>query len=86
MISDFAERFDQKLDEFHAALSGGDFEELSKLAHWLKGTGGTIGFPVITEKAAVLEQLVLDNPETRLDEISAAIETLVELEQRLARC
>ncbi len=86
MVSDFAERFDQKLDEFHAALSGGDFEELSKLAHWLKGTGGTIGFPIITEKAAVLEQLVLDNPETRLDEISAAIETLVELEQRLARC
>ena len=86
MVSDFAERLDEKLDEFHAALSGGNFEELAKLAHWLKGTGGTIGFPIITEKAVVLEQLVLDNPETRLDEISAAIETLVELEQRLARC
>ena len=86
MVSDFAERFDQKLDEFHAALSGGNFEELAKLAHWLKGTGGTIGFPVITEKAAVLEQLLIDSPETRLDEISAAIDTLVGLEQRLARC
>ena len=86
MVSDFAERLDEKLDEFHAALSGGNFEELAKLAHWLKGTGGTIGFPIITEKAVVLEQLVLDNPETRLDEISAAIDTLVELEQRLARC
>ena len=86
MVSDFAERFDEKLDDFRAAMNGGNFEELAKLAHWLKGTGGTIGFPIITEKAAVLEQLVLDTPETRLDEISAAIDTLVELEQRLARC
>ena len=85
LVTEFAEHLDQKLDEFHAALNSHDFQELAKLAHWLKGTGGTIGFPVITEKAAVLEQLTLDNPETRLDEISAAIETLVQLEQRLVR-
>ncbi len=84
MVADFAERLDEKIDEFHTALKRHDFEELAKLAHWLKGTGGTIGFDVLTEKATDLEQLALNDPENRIDEISTAIETIVELEQRIA--
>ena len=84
MVADFAERLDEKIDAFQAALKCHDFVELAKLAHWLKGTGGTIGFDVLTEEASNLEKLSLDDPESRIDEISSAIETIVELEQRIA--
>ena len=38
------------------ALESGRFEDLAKLAHWLKGSGGTLGFNDFTEPAAELEQ------------------------------
>jgi len=84
IVADFANRLDEKLVEFQAALDCQDFGQLAKLAHWLKGTGGTIGFAVLTEEAAHLEQIVLDRPEERIDEISEAIETLMQLEQRIS--
>ena len=51
MVADFAGRLEGKIEEFHAALNSHDWEKLAQLAHWLKGTGGTIGFDVFTEKA-----------------------------------
>ena len=34
-----------------------DLTQLAKLAHWLKGSGGTAGFDDFTAPAAELEQL-----------------------------
>jgi len=84
MIADFVKRFNEKLDEFHNALNCCDFQKIAELAHWLKGTGGTLGFNILTEEAASLEKLLLDNPENRIEAIAEAIETLVMLEQRIS--
>ncbi len=84
IVTDFAKRLDQKLDGFRAALNCRDFQQLAELAHWLKGTGGTLGFDVFTEEAAHLETLSLNTPEERIAEISDAIETIARLEQRIA--
>ena len=84
MVNDFAARLNQKIEEFLAALNCRDFEKLAQLAHWLKGTGGTIGFDEFTEKAGHLEKLALDHPEERIVEITEAIETIIRLEARLA--
>jgi HPt (histidine-containing phosphotransfer) domain-containing protein len=53
----FIERLDGQLDAMEAARKAGDFDELAKLAHWLKGSGGTVGFDDFTEPAKHLEQL-----------------------------
>jgi HPt (histidine-containing phosphotransfer) domain-containing protein len=37
------------------AHSDRDMEALAKLAHWLKGAGGTVGFDVFNEPASELE-------------------------------
>ena len=37
------------------AWAQGNFAELAVLAHWLKGSGGTIGFDEFTEPAKTLE-------------------------------
>ncbi|MDR4488213.1 MAG: Hpt domain-containing protein [Nitrospirales bacterium] len=38
-----------------AAYSSRDFDALAKLAHWLKGAGGTVGFDEFFEPARELE-------------------------------
>lgn len=44
-----------KLSAMHLAAAQQDHQELANLAHWLKGSGGTCGFPQFTRSAAELE-------------------------------
>jgi len=79
VVSDFRDRLIQKLACMRGALTLGDFVELGKLAHWLKGSGGTVGFPVLSERAARLQDAVR---EQSVRNTSAA---LTELEALAAR-
>ncbi len=56
-IGKFVERLDGKLEQMDVAWAQRDYAELAALAHWLKGSGGTIGFDDITEPAKNLEML-----------------------------
>jgi HPt (histidine-containing phosphotransfer) domain-containing protein len=56
IVSSFVPRLIQKLDDMDDALRQCDFHELAELSHWLKGAGGTVGFPQFTEPAASLER------------------------------
>lgn len=35
-----------------------DWEAMGRIAHWLKGAGGTVGFPLLSARAAELEQAI----------------------------
>jgi CheY-like chemotaxis protein len=56
---DIAESFLQKLDEqldlVERLLISAKFAEIAQVAHWLKGSGGTAGFPDFTEPSRALE-------------------------------
>ena len=56
-IGKFVERLDGKLEQMDVAWAQRDYAELAALAHWLKGSGGTIGFDDFTEPAKNLEML-----------------------------
>ena len=56
IIEEFLETLETKLAEMEAAWDQGDFENLERLAHWLKGAGGTVGLRCFTEPAISLEQ------------------------------
>jgi HPt (histidine-containing phosphotransfer) domain-containing protein len=62
------------------ALEKDDFDELGRLTHWLKGTGGTIGFAILSEQAAGLQQRI-DQRSTH--EIAAALEELESMAARI---
>jgi CheY-like chemotaxis protein len=51
----FAGRLDEQLAAMELALRAGDFTELTALAHWLKGAGGTVGYDAFTVPARTLE-------------------------------
>jgi len=54
-VDDFVVRCLDRAEEFHEALDSGDYEALASVAHWLKGSGGTVGFSEFLEPAAALE-------------------------------
>jgi len=54
-VDDFILRCQERVPEFHAAFEAGDYAEVASLAHWLKGSGGTLGFDEFLEPALGLE-------------------------------
>jgi len=58
-----------------------DLPELGRLAHWLKGAAGTVGFPAFTRPAKQLGALVRDE---KIDEIEVVVAELLELGHRAA--
>jgi len=80
IVAEFVERLRQQLTAMQQALKREDFQELSRLAHWLKGAGGTAGFPAFTQPARELETLARDQ---QCDQIEAALAELLQLSQRI---
>jgi len=56
IVIPFVEGLSDRLRKMQEQLRSGDFEGLRTLAHQLKGSGGGHGFPILSEKAAHLEQ------------------------------
>ena len=59
IILDFIPQIEAKLQEMESAISNESFDELSKLAHWLKGAGGTCGFNELYAPSLELENAAL---------------------------
>ncbi|WP_028869252.1 ATP-binding protein [Psychromonas arctica] len=57
----FVLRLDEKIILMNDSLSQEDFATLADLAHWLKGSAGTIGFHDFTEPAIKLEASANEN-------------------------
>ena len=73
-------RLEEKLEAMQASWEARDFEELAKLAHWLKGSAGMVGFDAFGEPAATLELLAKERKES---EIEASILELRRLADRI---
>ncbi len=79
-LEKFVIRLTAKLEAMEACFEAADFEQLSDLAHWLKGAAGTVGFDAFTDPAEALERLAR---ERRDDEIEPVLERLGELLERI---
>jgi HPt (histidine-containing phosphotransfer) domain-containing protein len=55
MIHDFVGRLPEQLAAMRDALAEVRYEDLRRLAHTLKGSGGSYGYPALTETAAIIE-------------------------------
>jgi signal transduction histidine kinase/CheY-like chemotaxis protein/HPt (histidine-containing phosphotransfer) domain-containing protein len=55
IVVSFLDTLDLKLSALQKAWDSGDNAELSRLAHWLRGAGGTVGFGCFTNPAHDLE-------------------------------
>ena len=57
IVSKFAGRLRDRLDQSRQALGAGDFDELGQFGHWLAGSAGMMGYDGLTEPARELEVL-----------------------------
>ncbi|MGR8921719.1 MAG: ATP-binding protein, partial [Gammaproteobacteria bacterium] len=55
-INKFIDGLPARFDDARAALAANDAGALAAFGHWLKGAGGTVGYGVFTQPAAVFEQ------------------------------
>jgi CheY-like chemotaxis protein/HPt (histidine-containing phosphotransfer) domain-containing protein len=55
IVRKFAARLHQQLDLTRTAFEGGDLPEVERLAHWLAGAAGTVGYDAFTEPAREME-------------------------------
>jgi len=56
LVSRFVERLREQLGEMKNAVTESRYDDLANLAHWLKGSAGSVGLMAFTEPAAELEQ------------------------------
>ncbi|MCE5266518.1 MAG: response regulator [Planctomycetaceae bacterium] len=81
IVEEFIPRLQEQLSAIQDALDHDDLPEIGRLAHWLKGAAGTVGFPAFTQPAKRLGTLAKDQ---QCDQIEAIVAELLELGQRVA--
>ena len=55
LVAEFVGRLDERLAEMRLAADAGQWDELRRLAHQMKGAGGSYGYPELTRLAGELE-------------------------------
>jgi HPt (histidine-containing phosphotransfer) domain-containing protein len=60
VVLDFLKMLQAELPNFGQAIAQRRFDELARLAHWLKGTGGTMGYVELSRVAERLESCAAD--------------------------
>ncbi len=80
IVEEFVAWLPGQLEAMRAAWRDGDLAALARLAHSLKGTGGTAGFDAFTELARDLEQMAKAG---RSDPIEDAINTIENVASRI---
>ncbi len=76
IVCDFVPVLNSKIREMKESMAACDLEQLAHLAHWLKGAGGTVGFPEFYQPALDLESAARDHHESVLADCVAQIEAL----------
>lgn len=75
----FVDSAEKRLAEMQNAARESDYRQLARLAHWLKGSGGSAGYPMLTEQAIELEHGAL---QANVDTIRSGIEEIESLIRR----
>lgn len=74
IVLGFADKLRSEVEELQAAWKQRDLEAVGRIAHWLKGAAGTMGFRDFTEPGLKLMNLARDE---QIDQIEPAIRELV---------
>jgi CheY-like chemotaxis protein len=72
----FVKQVPAKLGDIRRAWRARDFGTLALVAHWLKGSGGTAGFPDFTAPAKLLEELAKSRTADQIEHVIAQLEQL----------
>ena len=78
IVARFLPRLDEEMAALRTALEAERMEDVARIAHWLKGSAGNVGFGAFTKPAERLERRARANDADGTGRELALIETLVE--------
>ena len=78
ILDEFVAGLPQTAGAMAQALSRSDLPELARLAHRLKGAGGSYGYPLLSERAAELEDAAKAEDPSRAAQALARLESVVD--------
>jgi len=78
IVEGFLVRLHEQRDEVRLAYAQADWTKVAEIGHWLRGSGGTIGFSCFTEPATRLEQLATTRQTEQLDRVIEEISALID--------
>jgi len=76
IVEKFIEKLDEELEFMSKLLEQADWNALKDKAHWLKGSGGTVGFKCLFEPAKALEQAAVNSDSALATSLMDEIEQL----------
>lgn len=82
IVKQYVDTLDERLALIQAAWNDRDYEVIALQAHWMKGSGGTVGFPVLTEIGRNLEAAAVEGFS---DQVERVLEQLADVYHRLDR-
>ena len=78
LVLKFLPRLEEQLSAMEHAILHEDYTEVANLAHWLKGSGGTVGFDIFTKPAAEMEISAASENKRKLNELLIEIKLYAE--------
>lgn len=82
IVERFCYRLPSQVENFRECIRAGDMDGLKKLMHDLKGTGGGMGFPILTDMAFNIETQLKQQDYEGLDQLIDEVDSVV---QRIIR-
>ena len=80
VIEKFVSQLTSHCDDIDALVEKEDFDEINKIARWLRSSGGSVGFTVFTEPAKDME---LQSEEKQLHFLKHTVSVIKTLNQRI---
>ena len=78
IILNYVEDLVRRVSEMEQYCEQQDYDNLARLAHWLKGSGGTAGFNQLTDLASSLENSTRKQQTDTVNEIIQEIRRVTE--------
>ena len=83
LVSEYVQRMPQRINAILSAYERNERDQLVRIVHQIKGSGGGYGFPLLSSAADKLERKLLESPAT-LEQVSPEVQDLIHLCQRMA--
>ncbi|MGL4513567.1 MAG: ATP-binding protein [Lacipirellulaceae bacterium] len=84
VVEEFLDKTGVEVLAMRGLIDACDWPALRERAHWLKGSGGTAGYPALSDLAHDLEQALIGEPNP--PEVAAGLEAIQALHRRLVVC
>jgi len=81
LLALFVSELPQRLVEIRQAAQGQNWQEVRRLAHQLRGAGGSYGFPLLTTAAGQVENIA--RQQISISELRIALDQLTAVSERL---